>query len=47
MTLPLEWSTRAFFGTHRLAAHLPEGRMQTKEIHWERGGANRFEVSLS
>jgi hypothetical protein len=42
-----EFATRAFFGTHRLTAHLPDGRTLTKEVHWERGATNRFEVRLS
>ena len=42
-----EFATRAFFGTHRLTAQLTDGRTLTKEVHWERGGANRFEVRLS
>ena len=42
-----EFTTRAFFGTHRLSAELPNGRTITKEIQWERSGANRFELAVS
>jgi hypothetical protein len=41
------FSARAFFGRHRLSAQLPDGRTGTKEVHWERGGANRFDLSVS
>ena len=41
------FATRAFFGTHRLTAHLADGRPVSKEVHWERGGANHFELSLA
>jgi len=39
-----EFATQAFYGTHRLTAQLPNGRVATKEVHWERGKENRFEV---
>jgi hypothetical protein len=42
-----EFSTHAFFGTHRLTAELPNGRTLTKEVPWKRGEPNRFEVSAS
>ena len=41
-----EFATRAFFGTHRLTARLPVGRTVTKEVHWQRGGANHFDVRV-
>lgn len=41
-----EFSTRAFFGTHRLTARLPDARTLTKDVHWERRGANRFVLSV-
>ena len=37
---------RAFYGTHRLSAQLPSGQLITKEVHWERGQKNTFELSL-
>ena len=40
-----EVRVRAFFGTHRLTATLPEGRKVTQEVHWQRGRANRFELT--
>jgi GH35 family endo-1,4-beta-xylanase len=36
---------RAFFGTHRIAAQLPGGQSLAKEVHWERGKKNRFELT--
>jgi len=42
-----EFATRAFFGTYRLTARLADARIVTKEVHWQRGGANHFEVSVS
>jgi len=43
-----EFSTRAFFGTHRLSTQLPDGRTLAKEVHWEHGdGPNRFELRVS
>ena len=41
-----ELSTRAFFGTHQVTAKLPSGPIIPKEVRWERGGANRFELSV-
>jgi GH35 family endo-1,4-beta-xylanase len=40
-----EFDTRAFFGTHRLTARLPKGPTITKEVHWGRSVANRFELA--
>lgn len=37
-----EFSTRAFFGTHRLSAQLPDGRALTRDVDWSRENANRF-----
>jgi GH35 family endo-1,4-beta-xylanase len=42
-----EFRTRAFYGTHRLSIHLVDGRMQTKDVHWQRGGPNRFEIKAA
>ena len=36
---------RAFFGTHRITAQPPAGQSVTKEVHWERGKKNRFELT--
>jgi len=41
-----DFATRAFFGAHRLTAQLPGGRTVTKELHWQHGAANRFELRL-
>jgi hypothetical protein len=35
---------RAFYGTHRIAAQLPDGRTISKEVQWERGEPNEFEL---
>lgn len=40
-----EFKTRAFFGTYRLSAELPGGRAIAREVHWERGRPNRFELT--
>jgi GH35 family endo-1,4-beta-xylanase len=40
-----ELAARAFYGLHRLTAQLPDGRRVSKEAHWERGKANRFELA--
>jgi GH35 family endo-1,4-beta-xylanase len=42
-----KFATRAFFGTHRLTAQIPDGGTLTKEVHWERGRTNRFEMTAS
>ncbi len=39
-----EFAARAFFGAHRLTAQLPNGRTVSREVHWERGQPNRFEL---
>ena len=39
-----EFPARAFFGTHRVTVELPNGRMIVKEIQWQRGKENRFEM---
>ena len=36
---------RAFYGTHRITAQLPDGQAITKEVHWERGRQNQFELT--
>ncbi|MBI5387166.1 MAG: endo-1,4-beta-xylanase [Verrucomicrobia bacterium] len=40
-----ELAVRAFYGNHRLTAELPGGRTVTKDVRWERGQANRFELT--
>jgi endo-1,4-beta-xylanase len=35
---------RAFYGTHRIAAELPGGQPATKEVHWQKGNKNQFEL---
>jgi GH35 family endo-1,4-beta-xylanase len=40
-----EVKVRAFFGTHRITAQLPSGQPVAKEVHWERGKKNRFELT--
>ena len=35
---------RAFYGIHRITAQLPGGQSLTREVHWERGKNNRFEL---
>lgn len=42
-----EFSASAFFGRHRLSAQLADGRPLTKDVHWERDGANRFELRVN
>ena len=39
-----EVKARAFYGTHRVTAQLPSGQSMTKEVHWQRGQQNRFEL---
>ncbi len=36
---------RAYYGTHRVIAQLPDGQNVAKEVHWERGSKNRFELT--
>ena len=36
---------RAFYGTHRITAQLPGGQTVTKEVHWQRGNQNQFELT--
>jgi GH35 family endo-1,4-beta-xylanase len=42
-----EFNTRLFFGTHRLTATFPDGHTVTREVHCQRGAANRFEVKAN
>jgi GH35 family endo-1,4-beta-xylanase len=42
-----EFTTRAFFGAHRLTAQLPGGHTLSKEVHWASGEPNRFELRLN
>lgn len=40
-----EVKVRAFFGTHRITAQVPAGQPVTKEVHWERGKKNQFDLT--
>jgi len=42
-----EFNTRLFFGTHRLTARFPDGHTVTREVHCQRGAANRFAVKAN
>ena len=37
-----EYSLRAFYGTHRVTAELPNRRTVSKEVQWQRGKPNEF-----
>jgi GH35 family endo-1,4-beta-xylanase len=39
-----EFDTRAFFGTHRITAELPDGQIRTREVQWKRGEKNLFTI---
>ncbi len=39
-----EVKLRAYYGTLRITAQLPGGQTLAKEVHWERGSKNRFEL---
>ena len=39
-----EFSTRAFFGAHRVLAQFPNGQTINRDIQWQRGGTSRFEL---
>lgn len=39
-----EVKVRAFYGTQRITAQLPSGQSVTKDVHWERGQKNQFEL---
>lgn len=38
---------RAFYGTHRVVVELPGGQKLSKEIHWEKGKKNEFEIVVA
>ena len=40
-----EVKVRAFFGTHRITTQLPSGQSMTKEVYWQRGQQNHFELT--
>ena len=42
-----EFATRAFYGTHRLTIETPDGRRLEKQVHWEPGRLNRFELTAN
>jgi len=39
-----EFSTRAFYGTHRISVETPDGRKASQEVRWEKGKPNRHEL---
>ncbi len=41
-----EVAVRAFYGTHRITARLPDGRRVSQDVHWQRGQANQFELMV-
>lgn len=41
-----EFASRAFFGSHLVTVRLPNGTTVKKEVEWNRGKPNRFEVHL-
>jgi GH35 family endo-1,4-beta-xylanase len=41
-----EVKVRAFYGTHRITAQLPTGQSVTREVHWERGQKNQFDLAI-
>jgi endo-1,4-beta-xylanase len=42
-----EFRTRAFLGAHRLTAVWPDGRAASRDVLWQRGLENRFELKLT
>jgi len=40
-----EFAARAFFGQYRVDVELPGGRKRAREVHWQRGQPNRFELT--
>lgn len=41
------FAARAFHGRHRVTVELPGGRRITKEVHWQPGRENKFEIEIS
>ncbi len=41
------FNARAFYGKHQVKVEFPDGQSITKELHWERGELNHFEISRS
>lgn len=41
------FAARAFHGQHRVTVELPSGRKATKEVHWQSGQENKFEIEIS
>ena len=41
------FATRAFPGLHRVNIALPSGSKVTKEVHWQPGKQNKFEIEIS
>ena len=42
-----EFPCRAFYGDYRVAVKLPDGRIVTREVRWQRGQSNRFEMGIN
>jgi len=42
-----EFPCRAFYGDYRVAVKLPDGRTVTREVRWQRGQSNRFEMGIN
>jgi endo-1,4-beta-xylanase len=42
-----EFPCRAFYGHHRVSIQWPDGGVTAKEVHWERGRPNRFELGMA
>jgi hypothetical protein len=38
-------NVRAFYGTHRITAQLPDGQSVSREIQWKRRQKNQFELT--
>jgi endo-1,4-beta-xylanase len=41
------FATRAFHGLHRVTVELPGGHKVTKEVHWQPGKSNKFEIEIA
>ena len=40
------FTKRAFHGRHRFTVELPSGSKVAREVHWEPGKDNRFEIEI-
>jgi hypothetical protein len=41
-----DFHLRAYYGTQRITAELPAGQRLIKDVQWERGKSNHFELSV-